>query len=102
LIEGSDTDDFDEGSLPELLDGSDFNERDQNFEDRQTELDASVAYVGIPFGSVLSPQELLRRREEYETHLNMEDLGLSRVAPLDCTSVVYRGLSSYSWLVPHV
>jgi hypothetical protein len=41
LIEGSNTDDFDEGSLPELLDGSEFDERDQNFEDRQTGLDAS-------------------------------------------------------------
>jgi hypothetical protein len=31
MIEGSDTDDCDDGSLPELLDGSDFDERDQDF-----------------------------------------------------------------------
>jgi hypothetical protein len=69
--------------LPPLLDGSDPDE--QNLGDRQLELDAAwlihylddtVVYGGIPFGSVLSPLELLRRREEYEVLQNREALGL--------------------------
>jgi hypothetical protein len=72
--------------LTELLSGSDCDELDQDFEDRQIGLDAwglvsypedTVVYGGIPFGSILSPQELLRQREEYETHLNREDFGLT-------------------------
>jgi hypothetical protein len=96
--------------LPDLLDGSDSDELDQDFEDRQLGLDAAglihypddtVAYGGIPFGSVLSPQELVRRREEYETLLNRESFGLTWVVHPQVASVVYRGLSGYSWLVPH-
>jgi hypothetical protein len=34
LIEGSDTNDCDDGSLPELLDGSDYDERDEDLDDR--------------------------------------------------------------------
>jgi hypothetical protein len=109
LIDGSDSDDLDDGSLPALLDGSDCDELDQDFKDLQIGLDASglihypedtVVYGGIPFGSVLSPQELLRRREEYETHLNREGFGLSRMVHPQIVSIVYRGLSGHSWLVP--
>jgi hypothetical protein len=109
LIDSSTSDDSDDGSLPELLDGSDCDERDQDSEDRQLGLDASglihypedtVVYGGILFGSVLSPQELLRRREEYEMHLNREAFGLSQVVHPQIASVVYRGLSGHSWLVP--
>jgi hypothetical protein len=111
LIDSSTSDDFDVGSLPELLDGSDCDERDQDLEDRQLGLDASglihypediVVYGGIPFGSVLSPQELLRHREEYETRLNREDSGkLCRVVHPQIASVIYGGLFGHSWLVPH-
>jgi hypothetical protein len=38
--------------------------------------DDTVVYGEIPFGSVLSPLELLRRREEYEVLRNREALGL--------------------------
>jgi hypothetical protein len=67
LIDSSDSDDSHDGSLPELLDGSDRDESDQDFDARQLGLDASglihypedtAVYGGIPFGSVLSPQEL--------------------------------------------
>jgi hypothetical protein len=110
LIDSSDSDDSDDGSLPELLDGSDRDERDQDFDDRQLGLDASelihypedtVGYGGIPFGSVLSPQELLRQREEYETRLNWEDFGLCWVVHPHIASVIYRGLFGHYWLVPH-
>jgi hypothetical protein len=66
-IDGNDSNDS-EGSLPPLLDGSDLDEQDLG--DRQLGLDAAwmihylddiVVYGGIPFGSVLSPLELLRR-----------------------------------------
>jgi hypothetical protein len=57
-------------------------------------------YGGIPFGSVLSLQELLRRREEYEIHLNREAFGLSPVVHPQIASVVYRGFFGHSWLVP--
>jgi hypothetical protein len=88
LIDSSDSGDSDDESLPELLDGSDRDESDQDSDARQLGLDASglihypedtVVYGGIPFGSVLSPQELSRQREEYETRLNWEDFGLCRV-----------------------
>jgi hypothetical protein len=81
-IDVSDSDDF-EGSLPPLLDGLDPHEQDSR--DRQLGLDAEglihylddiVVYGGIPFGSVLSPLELLRRREEYEVLWNWQALGL--------------------------
>jgi hypothetical protein len=110
LIDSSDSDDSDDGSLPELLDGSDRDERDQDFDARQLGLDASglihypedtVVYGGIPFGSVLSLQELLRQREEYETRLNREDFGLHWVVHPQLASVIYRGLFGHSWLVPH-
>jgi hypothetical protein len=64
-IDGSDSDDS-EGSLPPLLGGLDLDEQDLG--DRQLGLDAAglihylddtVVYEGIPFGSVLSPLELL-------------------------------------------
>jgi hypothetical protein len=60
LIDSSDLDDSDDGSLLELLDGSECDERDQDVEDRQLGLDAlglihypedTVVYGGIPFGS---------------------------------------------------
>ena len=110
LIEGSDTDDCDDGSLPELLDGSDFDDRDQDLDDRQLGLNAAgliqypddtVVYGRIPFGSVLSPLELLRQREEYGARLNREALGLCQVTHPQVASVIYRGLSGHSWLVPH-
>jgi hypothetical protein len=81
-IVGSDYDDS-EGSLPPLIDGSDLDE--QHLGDRQLGLDAAglihypedtVVYGGTPFGTVVSPLELLRQREEYEAHLNREALGL--------------------------
>jgi hypothetical protein len=84
-IDGCDPDDS-EGSLPPLIDGSDLDEQDLG--DRQFGLDAAglihypedtVVYGAIPFGSVLSPLELLRQREEYETHLNREAVGLCQV-----------------------
>jgi hypothetical protein len=71
-IDGSNSDDS-EGSLPPLLDGSDLDEQDLG--DRQLgsdaaglihHLDDTVVYGGIPSASVLSPLELLRRREEYK------------------------------------
>jgi hypothetical protein len=110
LIDSSTSNDSDDRSLPELLDGSDCDERDQDLEDSQLGLEASglihypedtVVYGGIPFGSDLSPQELLRHREEYETRLNREDFGLCRVVHPQIASVIYRGLFGHSWLVPH-
>ena len=110
LIDGSDSDDSDDGSLPALLEGSDVDAQEQDLVDHQLGLDASglihylddtVVYGGIPFGFGPSPQELLRRQEEYETHLNREDFGLRRVVHPQVASVVYRGLSGHSWLVPH-
>jgi hypothetical protein len=106
-IDGSDSDDS-EGSLPPSIDGPDLDEQDLG--DRQLGLDAAglihypedtVVYGGIPFGSVLSPLELLRQREEYEAHLNHEALGLCWVVHPQVASVIYRGSLDYSWLVPH-
>jgi hypothetical protein len=105
-IDGSDSDDS-EGSLPPLLDGSDPDE--QNLGDRQLGLDAAglfhylddtVVYGGIPSGSVLSPLELLRRREEYEVLRNREALGICWVVHPQVASVIYRGSLEYSWFVP--
>jgi hypothetical protein len=106
-IDGSDSDDS-EGSLPPLLDASDPDE--QNLEDRQSRSDAAglihylddtVVYGGIPSGSVLSPLELLRRREEYEVLWKWEVLGLCWVVHPQVASVIYKGSLDYSWLVPH-
>jgi hypothetical protein len=106
-IDGSDSDDP-EGSLPPLLNGLDLGEQDLG--DGQLGLDAAglihylddiVVYGGIPFGSVLSPLEFLRRREEYEVLWNWEALGLCRVVHPQVASVIYRGSLDYSWLVPH-
>jgi hypothetical protein len=76
-IDGSDSDDSSEGSLPALLDGSDADRPEgQGLEDLGFGLDAAglisypddtVVYERIPFRLALSPQELLRRREEYGT-----------------------------------
>jgi hypothetical protein len=60
----------------------------------------TVVYGWIPFGLALSPQELLRRREEYEAHLNREEFGLTRVVHPQIAFVVYIGLLEHSWLVP--
>jgi hypothetical protein len=77
--DGSDSDD----SLPLLIDGLDLDEQD--LDDHQIGLNAArwihypedtVAYGGIPFEVALSPSELLRQQEEYETHLNQEAFGL--------------------------
>jgi hypothetical protein len=86
-IDGSD--DLSEGSLPALLDDSDADgPEEQTLEDLGLGLDAAglisypedtVFYGPIPFGLALSPQELLRRREEYEAHLNREEFGLTRI-----------------------
>ena len=110
-IDGSDSDDSSEGSLPALLDGSDADgPEEQSLEDLGLGLDAAglisypedtVVYGRIPFGLALSPRELLRRREEYEAHLNREEFGLTRVVHPQIASVVYRGLLGHSWLVPH-
>jgi hypothetical protein len=110
-IDGSDSDDSSEGSLPALLDGSDTDgPGEQSLEDLGLGLDAAglisypedtVVYNRIPFGLALSPRELLRRREEYEVHLNREEFGLTRVVHPQIASVVYRGLLGHSWLVPH-
>jgi hypothetical protein len=90
------------------LDRSDLDE--QGLEDRQIGLDAAglihypedtVVYGGIPFKVALSPSELLRQREEYETHLNREAFGLCWVVHPQIASVIYRGLFGHSWLVPH-
>jgi hypothetical protein len=106
-IDGSDSDDS-EGSLPPLLDGSDPDEQDLG--DRQLGLNAAglihylddtVVYGGIPFGSVLSPLELLRRREEYEVLRNREALGLCWVVHPQVAFVIYRWSLDYSWRVPH-
>jgi hypothetical protein len=106
-IDDTDSDDS-EGSLPPLLDGSDLDEH--NLGDRQLELDVAglihylddtVVYGGISFGSVLSPLELLRRREEYEVLRNREALGLCCVVHPQVASANYRGSLDYSWLVPH-
>jgi hypothetical protein len=94
--------------LPPLLDGSDLDEQDLG--DRQLGSDAeglihylddTVVYGRIPFESVLSPLELLRRREEYEVLWNREALELCWVVHLQVASVIYRGSLDYSWLVPH-
>jgi hypothetical protein len=110
-IDGSDLDDSSEGTLLALLDGSDADKpEEQSLEDRGLELDATglisypedtVVYGPIPFGLALTPQELLRRREEYEAHMNREEFGLTRVVHPQIASVVYRGLLGHSWLVPH-
>jgi hypothetical protein len=106
-IDGSDSDDSG-GSLPPLLDASELDEQDLG--DRHLGLDAAglihypddtVVYRGIPFGSVLSPLELLRRREEYEVLRNREALGLCWVVHPHVASMIYRGSLDYSWLVPH-
>jgi hypothetical protein len=106
-IDGSDSDDS-EGSLPPLLDGSDLDEQDLG--DRQLGLDAAglihylddtVEYGGMPFGSVLSPLELLRRREEYEVLRNWKALGLCWVVHPQVAFVIYRGSLDYLWLVLH-
>jgi hypothetical protein len=106
-IDGSDSNDS-EGSLPPLLDGSDPDEQDLG--DRQLGSDAAglihylddtVVYGGIPFGSILSPLELLKRREEYEVLPNREALGLCWVVHPQVASVIYGGSLDYSWLVPH-
>jgi hypothetical protein len=103
-IDGSDSDD----SLPLLIDGSDLDEQD--LDDHQIGLNAAglihypediVVYGEIPFGVALSPSELLRQREEYETHLNREAFKLCRVVHPQIASVIYRGLFGHSWLVPH-
>jgi hypothetical protein len=103
-IEGSNSD----GSLPALIDGSDLDEQD--LDDRQLGRDAAgriyypddtVVYGGIPFGVALSPSELLRQREEFETHMNREFFGLCPVVHPQIASVIYRGLVGHSWLVPH-
>jgi hypothetical protein len=92
--------------LPPLLDSSDPDEQD--LEDRQLGLDAAglihyldVVYGGIPFGSALSPLELLRRREKHEVLWNWEAFGLCWVVHPQVASVIYRGSLNYSWLVPH-
>jgi hypothetical protein len=106
-IDGSDSDEC-EGSLSPLLDGSDLDEQDLG--DRELGLDPAglihcpddtVVYGGIPFGSVLSPLELLRRREEYEVLPNWEALGLCWIVHPQVAFVIYRGSLDYSWLVPH-
>jgi hypothetical protein len=84
-IDGSDSDDSSEGSLLALLAGSDADEpKEQSLEDLGLGLDAAglisfpedtVVCGRIPFGLALSPQELLRRREEYGTHLNKKNSG---------------------------
>jgi hypothetical protein len=106
-IDGSDSDDS-EGSLAPLLDG--LNPDEQDIGDRRLGLDPAelihylddtVVYGGIPFGSVLSPLELLRRREEYEVLRDWEALALCWVVHPQVAFVIYRGLLYYSWLVPH-
>jgi hypothetical protein len=111
LIDGSDSDDSSEGSLPALLDGSDVDgPEEQGLEDYGLGLDAAgqisypgdtVVYGRIPLGLALSPQKLLRQREDYVTHLSREEFGLTRVVHPQIAFVVYRGLFGYSWLVPH-
>jgi hypothetical protein len=105
-IDGSDSDDSSEGSLPALLDGSDANgPEEQSLEDLGLGLDAAglisypentVVYGRIPFGLALSPQELFRRREEYEAHLNRKEFGLTRIVHPQIAFVVYRGLLGHS------
>jgi hypothetical protein len=102
-IDGSDSDDSSKGSLPALLDGSDTDgPEEQSIEDLGLGLDAAglisypedtAVYGLIPFGLALSPRELLRRREEYEAHLNREEFGLTRVVHPQIASVVYRDCS---------
>jgi hypothetical protein len=86
------------------------NPDEQDLGDRQLGLDAAglihylddtVVYGGIPFGSVLSPLELLRRREEYEVLRNREAWRMCWVVHPQVASVIYRGSLDYSWLVPH-
>jgi hypothetical protein len=70
-IDGSDSGDLSDGSLPALLDGSDSNgPEEQSSEDLDLGLDVAglisypediVVYSRIPFGLALSPRELLRR-----------------------------------------
>jgi hypothetical protein len=71
--------------LSALLDGSDADGPEkQSLEDLDLGLDAAgfisypedtIVYGRIPFGLALSPQELLRRQEEYEAHLIGKSLG---------------------------
>jgi hypothetical protein len=91
--------------LPPLLDGSDLDEQDLG--DRQLGLDTAglihylhdtVVFGAIPFGSVLNPLELLRRREVLR---NWEALILCWVVHPQVASVIYRGSLDYSWLLPH-
>jgi hypothetical protein len=91
-----------------LLAGLDLDKQDLG--DRQLGSDAAglihyqddtVVYWGIPFGSVLSPLELLRRREVYEVFRDREALGLCWVVHPQVASVIYRRSLEYSWLVRH-
>jgi hypothetical protein len=94
--------------LPPLLDGSDLDE--QYLGNRRLGLDAAglihypedtVVYGGIPFGSLLSPLLLLRRREEYEVLQNQEALRLCWIIYPQVASVIYKGSLDYWWFVPH-
>jgi hypothetical protein len=81
--------------LPPLIDGSDLDEQDLG--DRQLEIDVAglihypedtVVYGGIPFGSLLSPLELLRQREQYEAHLKPKSQSKSEVIPYRTSSKI--------------
>lgn len=58
-------------------------------------------YGGFPFVVGVSPQELLRHREEYATDLNREAFSLCWVVLSQIVFVIYKGLTGHSWLVPH-
>jgi hypothetical protein len=51
-------------------------------------------YGGFPFGVAVSPQELLRHREEYATHLNREAFGLCWIVHLQ---IVFCDLQRIDW-----
>jgi hypothetical protein len=59
-----------------------------------------LAQEGFAFGSALSPQQVLWAWEEHCANLAQEDLGLSWVVHPQIASVIYRGRTGYSWLVP--
>jgi hypothetical protein len=106
VIEGSDSDDLNHESMPLLIDdGVVVDDDGHRSVDHALLFDANhfeglVAEEGFAFGSALSPQQALWAWEEHCANLTQEDFGLSWVVHPQIASVVYRGRTGHSWLVP--
>jgi hypothetical protein len=111
VIDGSDSDDSEDDSMPLLIDDpgvvvDDYGQRssvDRALHFGATEeiyhFEGLVAQEGFAFGSALSPQQALWAREHHAKPTR-EDFGLSWVVQPQITSVIYRGQTGHSWLVP--